>query len=56
MFIFILGIGLIWAELGKVYREQGYIINGLKAFEKAYNIYRQFYVNPDHPEVSYSYK
>jgi hypothetical protein len=42
---------LIWGELGKVYREQGYIIRGIEAFEKAYNIYKQFYVTPNHPEV-----
>ena len=45
------GVGLIWAELGKVYREQGYIIRGVEAFEKAYNIYKQVYGHPDHPEV-----
>ncbi len=50
--LLIIGIGLIWAELGKVYREQGYVIRGVKAFEKAYNIYKQFYVSRNHPEVS----
>ena len=52
LFLCDVGVGLIWAELGKVYREQGYVIRGVEAFEKAYNIYKQFYVYPDHPEVS----
>ena len=52
LLFYLIGIGLIWAELGKVYRRQGYIIKGLRAFEKAYNIYKQFYVNINHPEVS----
>ena len=52
LLFYLIGIGLIWAELGKAYRRQGYIIKGLRAFEKAYNIYKQFYVNIDHPEVS----